>query len=94
MAAAIGAGLPVTEPIGAMVVDIGGGTTEVAVLRCAGLPTAPRRGSAATGMDDAIASASGASITCMIGESTAERVKIEIGMARRRPAHRTARSCG
>ena len=48
MAAAIGAGLPVLDPVGAMVVDIGGGTTEVAILSLQGSPTAPPSGSAAT----------------------------------------------
>lgn len=82
MAAAIGAGLPVNEPIGTMVVDIGGGTTEVAVLSLGNLV---RRASARVGgdkMDDAIASSIRRNHNLVIGESTAERVKLDIGVAR------------
>ncbi|WP_184053331.1 rod shape-determining protein [Sphingobium lignivorans] len=81
MAAAIGAGLPVTEPIGAMVVDIGGGTTEVAVLSLSGIAYS---GSVRVGgdkMDEAIASYIRRHHNLMIGEVTAERVKIQIGRA-------------
>jgi rod shape-determining protein MreB len=81
MAAAIGAGLPVTEPIGAMVVDIGGGTTEVAVLSLRGLAYSTSARVGGDRMDDAIASYIRRKHNLMIGESTAERVKIEIGMA-------------
>ena len=81
MAAAIGAGLPVTEPRGAMVVDIGGGTTEVAVLSLNGIAYS---GSARVGgdrMDDAIASYIRRAHNLMIGEATSERVKCQIGAA-------------
>jgi len=81
MAAAIGAGLPVTEPIGAMVVDIGGGTTEVAVLSLRGLAYSTSARVGGDRMDDAIASYIRRKHNLMIGESTAERVKLEIGMA-------------
>jgi rod shape-determining protein MreB len=81
MAAAIGAGLPVTEPIGAMVVDIGGGTTEVAVLSLRGVAYS---GSVRVGgdkMDEAIASYIRRHHNLMIGEITAERVKMQLGRA-------------
>jgi rod shape-determining protein MreB len=81
MAAAIGAHLPVTEPIGAMVVDIGGGTTEVAVLSLRGIAYS---GSVRVGgdkMDEAIASYIRRNHNLMIGEITAERVKMELGRA-------------
>jgi rod shape-determining protein MreB len=81
MAAAIGAGLPVTEPIGAMVVDIGGGTTEVAVLSLRGIAYS---GSVRVGgdkMDEAIAFHIRRNHNLMVGEITAERVKHEIGNA-------------
>ncbi|MBN8831957.1 MAG: rod shape-determining protein [Sphingomonadales bacterium] len=81
MAAAIGAGLPVTEPRGAMVVDIGGGTTEVAVLSLRGIAYS---GSVRVGgdkMDEAIASYIRRMHNLMVGEITAERVKMEIGNA-------------
>jgi rod shape-determining protein MreB len=81
MAAAIGAGLPVTEPIGAMVVDIGGGTTEVAVLSLRGLAYSASTRVGGDRMDDAIASFVRRKHNLMIGEATAERVKFEIGMA-------------
>jgi rod shape-determining protein MreB len=81
MAAAIGAGLPVTKPVGAMVVDIGGGTTEVAVLSLRGVAYS---GSVRVGgdkMDDAIAFHIRRNHNLMIGEITAERVKHSIGRA-------------
>ncbi|MBT2187578.1 rod shape-determining protein [Sphingobium nicotianae] len=81
MAAAIGANLPVTEPIGAMVVDIGGGTTEVAVLSLRGIAYS---GSVRVGgdkMDEAIASYVRRTHNLMIGEITAEKVKCQIGNA-------------
>jgi rod shape-determining protein MreB len=81
MAAAIGAGLPVTEPIGAMVVDIGGGTTEVAVLSLRGLAYSTSARVGGDRMDEAIASFVRRKHSLMIGETTAERVKMEIGMA-------------
>jgi rod shape-determining protein MreB len=81
MAAAIGAGLPVTEPVGALVVDIGGGTTEVAVLSLRGLAYS---GSVRVGgdkMDEAIMAHIRRHHNLMIGEITAERVKHVIGRA-------------
>lgn len=82
MAAAIGAGLPVTEPVGAMVVDIGGGTTEVAVLSLRGLAYSASARVGGDKMDDAIASMVRRRHNLMIGEATAERIKMEIGTAR------------
>ncbi|WP_375422432.1 rod shape-determining protein [uncultured Sphingomonas sp.] len=82
MAAAIGAGLPVTQPVGAMVVDIGGGTTEVAVLSLRGLAYSTSARVGGDKMDDAIASAIRRKYNLIIGEATAERVKLAIGVAR------------
>jgi rod shape-determining protein MreB len=81
MAAAIGAGLPVTEPRGAMVVDIGGGTTEVAVLSLRGIAYSNSVRVAGDKLDDAISSHVRRTHNLMIGESTAERVKHSIGSA-------------
>jgi rod shape-determining protein MreB len=81
MAAAIGAGLPVTEPIGAMVVDIGGGTTEVAVLSMRGLAFSTSVRVGGDKLDDAISAAVRRKYNLMIGEATAERIKIELGSA-------------
>lgn len=81
MAAAIGAGLPVTEPVGAMVVDIGGGTTEVAVLSLRGLAYSNSARVGGDKMDDAISSFIRRKHNLMIGEATAERIKLEIGSA-------------
>ena len=81
LAAAIGAGLPVTEPIGAMVVDIGGGTTEVAVLSLSGIAYSNSVRIGGDKMDDAISSYIRRKHNLMIGEMTAERVKIAIGSA-------------
>jgi len=81
MAAAIGAGLPVTEPTGSMVVDIGGGTTEVAILSLGGIvyPRSVRVGG--DKMDDAIVAYMKRKYNLAIGEQTAERIKITIGNA-------------
>jgi rod shape-determining protein MreB len=81
MAAAIGAGLPVTEPVGAMVVDIGGGTTEVAVLSLHGLAYSISVRVGGDKMDEAIAATVRRKHNLMIGEATAERIKITIGSA-------------
>ncbi|CAN5240008.1 rod shape-determining protein [soil metagenome] len=81
MAAAIGAGLPVTEPIGAMVVDIGGGTTEVAVLSLRGLAYSNSVRVGGDKLDDAITSFIRRKHNLMIGEATAERIKHGIGSA-------------
>jgi rod shape-determining protein MreB len=82
MAAAIGAGLPVTDPVGAMVVDIGGGTTEVAILSLRGLAYSASARVGGDKMDDAIASTVRRRHNLMIGEATAERIKLEIGSAK------------
>ncbi len=81
MAAAIGAGLPVTEPTGSMVVDIGGGTTEVAVVSLGGIVYARSVRVGGDKMDDAIISYIRKTQNLLIGESTAERIKKEIGSA-------------
>jgi rod shape-determining protein MreB len=82
MAAAIGAGLPVTEPIGGMIVDIGGGTTEVAVLTLRGLAYSNSVRVGGDKMDDAISSSIRRNHSLLIGEATAERIKKEYGVAR------------
>ena len=81
MAAAIGAGLPVTEPTGSMVVDIGGGTTEVAVLSLGGIvyPRSVRVGG--DKMDEAIIAYIRRNHNLLVGESSSERIKKEIGSA-------------
>ena len=81
MAAAIGAGLPVTEPTGSMVVDIGGGTTEVAVISLGGVVYARSVRVGGDKMDEAIISYIRRVHNLLIGESTAERIKKEIGSA-------------
>ena len=81
MAAAIGAGMPVTEPVGAMVVDIGGGTTEVAVLSLGGLAYSNSVRVGGDKMDEAISSYVRRNHNLLIGEATAERIKKEIGSA-------------
>jgi rod shape-determining protein MreB len=82
MAAAIGAGLPVTEPIGGMIVDIGGGTTEVAVLSLRGLAYRISVRVGGDKMDEAISSPIRRNHSLLIGEATAERIKKEFGIAR------------
>ncbi|MBY0281445.1 MAG: rod shape-determining protein [Alphaproteobacteria bacterium] len=81
MAAAIGAGLPVTEPTGSMVVDIGGGTTEVAVLSLGGIVYACSVRVGGDKMDEAIINYIRRNHNLLIGEATAERIKKEIGSA-------------
>ena len=81
MAAAIGAGLPVTEPVGSMVVDIGGGTTEIAVLSLGGIVHARSLPVGGFAMDEAIAAHVRRAHNLLIGEETAERIKKEIGSA-------------
>lgn len=81
MAAAIGAGLPVNEPTGSMIVDIGGGTTEVAVISLGGIVTSKSLRIAGDELDLAIISYIKKEYNLMIGERTAESVKIEIGSA-------------
>ncbi|MEV6566277.1 rod shape-determining protein [Streptomyces kronopolitis] len=81
MAAAIGAGLPVDEPVGCMVVDIGGGTTEVAVVSLGGLVTAQSVRVAGDALDAAVTSYVKKKHNLAIGERTAEDIKIAIGSA-------------
>ncbi len=83
MAAAIGANMPVTEAVGSMVVDIGGGTTEVAVLSLRGLAYTSSVRVGGDKMDEAIVSYVRRHHNLLIGESTAERIKKEFGVARR-----------
>jgi rod shape-determining protein MreB and related proteins len=82
MAAAIGAGLPVAEPVGSMVVDIGGGTTEVAVLSLRGLAYTTSVRVGGDKMDEAISSYVRRNHNLLIGEATAERIKKEVGIAK------------
>ena len=82
MAAAIGAGLPVMEPIGSMVVDIGGGTTEVGVISLHGLAYSRSARVGGDRMDEAISSYVRRTHNLLIGEATSERVKKEIGTAK------------
>ncbi|MEL0002291.1 MAG: rod shape-determining protein, partial [Rhodospirillales bacterium] len=81
MAAAIGASLPVTEPTGSMVVDIGGGTTEVAVLALSGIVYSRSVRIGGDAMDEAIIANVRRRHNLLIGERTAERIKSQIGSA-------------
>ncbi len=81
MAAAIGAGLPVSEPTGSMVVDIGGGTSEVAVISLGDIVTATSERVAGDKLDEAIISYVKRKYNLLIGERTAEDIKIKIGSA-------------
>jgi rod shape-determining protein MreB len=81
MAAAIGAGLPIHEPIGNMVVDIGGGTTEVAVISLGGIVTSQSIRVGGDEMDEAIISYIKRDYQLMIGERTSEALKLKIGSA-------------
>jgi len=80
-AAAIGAGLPVTEPTGSMIIDIGGGTTEIAVISLGGIVVCKSERVAGDRMDDAIIQHIKRKYNLLIGERTAEEVKIRIGSA-------------
>jgi rod shape-determining protein MreB len=81
MVAAIGAGLPITEPSGNMIVDIGGGTTDVAVISMSGIVYSRSVRVAGNEMDEAIIGYLKRKYNLLIGERTAERVKIEVGSA-------------
>jgi rod shape-determining protein MreB and related proteins len=81
LAAGIGAGLPITEPIGSMIVDIGGGTTEIAVISMAGTVTAQSLRIAGDEMDEAISAFMRKNYSLMIGEQTSENIKIAMGSA-------------
>lgn len=82
MMAAIGAGLPVSEPAGSMVVDIGGGTTDVAVISMSGVVYSKSVSVAGNAFDDAIIHYLRRKHNFLIGERTAERVKVELGAAK------------
>ncbi len=81
MAAAIGAGLPVEEPIGNMIVDIGGGTTDIAVISLAGIVISNSLRVAGDEMNEAIIQYIKRKMNLLIGEQTAEKIKIELGSA-------------
>ena len=81
MAAAIGAGLPVTEPSGNMIIDIGGGTTEVAVISLSGVVYSNSTRVGGDKMDEAIINYVKRKYNLLIGERSAEKIKIRIGTA-------------
>ncbi len=81
MAAAIGAGLPVGEPTASMIVDIGGGTTEVAIISLGGVSVCESVRTAGDDFDDAIINHMKRTYNMAIGEQMAERIKIDIGSA-------------
>jgi rod shape-determining protein MreB len=81
MAAAMGAGLPVSEPTASMIVDIGGGTTDVAIISLGGMVTCESLRVAGDEFDEAIIGHMKKNYGLMIGEQTAERIKVEIGSA-------------
>jgi len=81
LAAGIGAGLPITDPTGSMIVDIGGGTTEVAVLSMAGIVTCESIRVAGDELDEAIMQYMRKNYNLLIGELTAERIKLAAGSA-------------
>jgi rod shape-determining protein MreB len=81
MAAAIGAGLPITEASGSMIVDIGGGTTDIAVISLAGIVYSRSVRIAGNAMDEAIINYVKKEHDLLIGERTAEKIKMELGSA-------------
>jgi rod shape-determining protein MreB len=81
MAAAIGAGMPITEPSGNMIVDIGGGTTDIAVISLAGIVYSKSVRVAGNEMDEAVIQYIKKKYNLLIGERTAEQIKLEIGSA-------------
>ena len=81
MAAAIGAGMPITEPSGNMIVDIGGGTTDIAVISLAGIVYSKAVRVAGNEMDEAIIQYVKKTYNLLIGERTAEAIKMEVGSA-------------
>src|SRR5437773_7788530 len=81
MVAAIGSGLPITEPAGNMVVDIGGGTTDVAVISLSGIVYSRSVRVAGNAMDDAVMNYLKRKYNLLVGERTAEQIKIEVGSA-------------
>lgn len=86
MAAALGAGLPIQDAIGSMIVDIGGGNTEVGVISLGGIAVSQSLRVAGDQMDEAIANFVKRKFNCLIGERTAEEVKLTVGCASP-PAH-------
>jgi len=89
MAAAIGAGLPIDEPVGNMIVDVGGGTTEIAVISLAGIVVSTSIRVAGDEMTEAVANYIKKKHHILIGEQTAERIKIELGSAVEEEEERT-----
>jgi rod shape-determining protein MreB len=83
MAAAIGAGLPLSEPRGSMIVDIGGGTTGIAILSLGGIVTSRTLSTAGYRLDEVIGAYIRRAHNVAVGETTAERIKIEVGSALR-----------
>ena len=81
MAAAIGAGLPTAEPVGSMIVDIGGGTAEVAVISLSGIVASRSVRCAGDALDQSITSFLKRKYNLLVGERTAEQIKLEIGSA-------------
>jgi rod shape-determining protein MreB and related proteins len=81
MMAAIGAGLPITEPSGSMIVDIGGGTTDIAVISLSGIVYSRSVRVAGNEMDEAITAYLKRKYNLLVGERTAEQVKIDVGSA-------------
>lgn len=81
MAAAIGAGLPTAEPVGSMIVDIGGGTSEVAVISLSGIVASRSVRCAGDALDQSITSFIKRKYNLLVGERTAEQIKLEIGSA-------------
>jgi len=81
IAAGMGVGLPIMDPVGSMIVDVGGGTTEVAVISLGGIVTSESLRIAGDEMDEAIMQYMKRTYNLMVGEQTAERIKIEIGSA-------------
>ncbi len=81
MMAAIGAGLPITEPSGSMIVDIGGGTTDIAVISLSGIVYSRSVRVAGNEMDEAITAYLKRKYNLLVGERTAEQIKMEIGSA-------------
>jgi rod shape-determining protein MreB len=94
MAAAIGAGLPIQEPIGSMIVDIGGGTTDVAVISLGGIVTSRSVRVGGDAFDTAIVNYIKSTYNLLIGERTAEEVKMAIGSAARLSGESDARIRG
>lgn len=90
MAAAIGAGLPVTEPVGNMILDIGGGTTEVAIISLAGIVYSRSVRVAGDTIDDAIVNYMKRKYNLFIGERTGEEIKIQLGTVTPQEPSRTA----